>query len=459
MRRSIRWLAIVVSLALAIPAALLAWTHGSIRRAGAPLPTVGEIRALPMPADAPVEVLAVDTATQAMPRALVLEASLDPTPNGEYRMSHPAFLLRWADGRGLLVDLGMDPDAARGFGAAGEWVGAAPIRTHGSAAELLARWLPVGPLSVLFSHLHSDHVQGVGALCKGRSDGELSLYQTRRQQGRGNYTTWPGRRLLDAVSCLAPEALADERLAPVPGHPGVSVFSAGGHTPGTQVVIAQVRDRDRSRLVVFSGDVVNHVDGIRHDVPKPDLYRLLVTPEADARLGEVRRLLAALESELGAEIAVAHDRFQLESLGLLSPSSTRAGWPEALRIRGGADGGAAIARDALERILSTRIGSRARERLASDSLPGPITIAIDGSGDNLTWYRVPGREPGETIAFDPSNLPLIETEAGPLRATAETVLAHELGHALFKLQTEEAVIVEVENPVRAELGLPKRSVF
>jgi glyoxylase-like metal-dependent hydrolase (beta-lactamase superfamily II) len=459
MRRFIRWLAIVVSLLLAIPAALLAWTHWSIRRAAAPLPSVAEIAALPIPTDAPIEVLAVDTATQSMPRGLVLEASLDPTPDVEYRMSHPAFLLRWADGRGLLVDLGMDPDAARAFGAAGEWVGADPIRTHAAAAELLARWLPAGPLSVLFSHLHSDHVQGVGALCVGRADGELSLYQTRRQLGRGNYTTWPGWDLLDAVSCLAPEVLADERLARVPGHPGVYVFSAGGHTPGTQVVIAQVRDRDRSRLLVFSGDVVNHVDGVRHDVPKPALYRLLVTPEADARLGEVRRLLASLESELGAEIAVAHDRFQLESLGLLSPSSTHPGWPEALRIRGGSEGGAAIARDALARILSTRIGIRAREQLASDSLPGPITIAIDGSGDNLTWYRVPGREPGETIAFDPSSLPLVETEAGPLRATAETVLAHELGHALFKLQTEEAVIVEIENPVRSELGLPKRSVF
>jgi glyoxylase-like metal-dependent hydrolase (beta-lactamase superfamily II) len=459
MRRLIRLLAIGLAVALATLVALLGWTHWTIRQARPPLPSVDEIRALSIPADAPVEVLAVDTATQRMSRGLVLEASLDPAPDLEYRMSHPAFLIRWADGRGLLVDLGMDSEAARSFGVPGEWLGADPIRTHGSAAELLARWLPGGPLAVIFSHLHSDHVQGVAALCEGRSTGELTLFQTRSQLGRGNYTTWPGWDLLDEVSCLRHQVLGEGRLAPVPGHPGVHVFSAGGHTPGSQVVVAQLRDRDRNRLLVLTGDVVNHVGGIRHDIPKPDLYRLLVTPEADDRLGEVRRLLAALESDLGAELAVAHDRYQLESLGLLPPSSTHPGWPEALRIRGGVDGGARIARDALERVLSTRIGAQARERLASDSLPGPIEIAVDGSGDNLTWYRVPGREPGETIAFDPSNLPLVETEAGPLPATPETVLSHELGHALFKLQTEEAVILEIENPVRAELGLPKRRVF
>jgi len=459
MRRLLRLLAIAVALAVALPVGLLLWTHWAIRQVGGPLPSVAEIRALPVPADAPVDVLAVDTATQPMPRSLVLEADLDPDPDAPYLMSHPSFLLRWADGRGLFVDLGMDPEAAREFGAAGEWVGASSIATHGAAATLLSRWIPSGPLAVVFTHLHSDHVQGAVALCAGRARGEIALFQTRPQAERSNYTTWPGRRLLNEAGCLRPETLADERLAAVPGYPGVHVFHAAGHTPGSQVVIAQVRDRDRVRTLVFSGDVVNHVDGVRQDVPKPLLYRLLVTPEADGRLGEVRRLLAALESELGAEIAVAHDRLQLESLGLLPPSSASEGWPAELRIRGGDEAGAAVARSALERILATGVGARARALLGSEGNTAPITVAIDARGDNLTWYRVPGREPGETIAFDPSRLPLVETEAGPQPATPETVLAHELGHALFKLQTEEAVIVEVENPVRAELGLPARSVF
>jgi hypothetical protein len=54
---------------------------------------------------------------------------------------------------------------------------------------------------------------------------------------------------------------------------------------------------------------------------------------------------------------------------------------------------------------------------------------------------------------------LVETERGPLPACPETILAHELGHALFKLVSEAEVIRDVENPVRASLGLPRRVRF
>jgi hypothetical protein len=39
------------------------------------------------------------------------------------------------------------------------------------------------------------------------------------------------------------------------------------------------------------------------------------------------------------------------------------------------------------------------------------------------------------------------------------VLAHELGHAVFKFTSEQDVIDAVENPVRDQLGLPRRSRF
>lgn len=457
--RLLRFAAVAVALFVLVLAAGLLWAHLEIRRLGGPLPTVEEIRALPVPADLPIEVFAVDSATQPMPRSLVLDPALDPGRDAPYRMSHPSFLLRWRDGRGLLVDLGMDPDAARDFGRPMEWAGAEPIQPHGPAADALARWIAGAPLGLLFSHLHTDHVEGVAALCRARGPDEVVLFQTPAQAGRTNYTTRPGRKLLDEAGCVRRVPLADEVLAPVPDHPGVYVLYAAGHTPGSQVVIARVRDDGRIRTVVFTGDTVNAADGARHDISKPLLYRLLVVPESDARLGAVRRLLAGLESELGAELAVAHDRLALEALGLLPPSSASADWPPMLRIRAGAGGDAAIARAVLERLLATRVGARARGILASGELFGPVIVVLNRRGDNLTRYRVPGRVPSETIDFDPSALPLVQTEAGPLPATAETVLAHELGHALFKLKTEEAVISEVENPVRVELGLPQRTLF
>ena len=128
-------------------------------------------------------------------------------------------------------------------------------------------------------------------------------------------------------------------------------------------------------------------------------------------------------------------------------------------FRGGDAVGIGIARDALERVFATPTGALALERLASGALTGPLTIELNRRGANFTEYRVPGRELGETIFFDPSSHPLVETALGLEPAYAETVLAHELGHAVFKLTSEQEVIDAVENPVRDQLGLPRRSRF
>jgi hypothetical protein len=129
-----------------------------------------------------------------------------------------------------------------------------------------------------------------------------------------------------------------------------------------------------------------------------------------------------------------------------------------IRIHGGAEL-RVLTRRALDRLFATRIGARVRERLDSGALAGPVTIELNLRGDDFTPYRVPGEELGETIVFDPWTLPLVDTELGRLPATRETVLAHELGHAVFKLRSEHEVIREVENPLRQELGLPLRVRF
>jgi hypothetical protein len=128
-------------------------------------------------------------------------------------------------------------------------------------------------------------------------------------------------------------------------------------------------------------------------------------------------------------------------------------------FHGGDADGIAAARDALDRVFATATGARARARIASGALASPLTIELNRHGANFTPYRVPGRELGETIFFDPSSHPPVETERGSEPAYPETVLAHELGHAVFKLRSEQEVIDAVENPVRDELGLPRRSRF
>ena len=121
--------------------------------------------------------------------------------------------------------------------------------------------------------------------------------------------------------------------------------------------------------------------------------------------------------------------------------------------------GAAIARAALDRVFATPVGAQARARLASGVFSGPLAIELNHSGANYTEYRVPGRELGETIYFDPASHPPVETERGQETAIAETVLAHELGHAVFKIASEQEGIDAVENPVREQLGLARRIRF
>jgi hypothetical protein len=135
------------------------------------------------------------------------------------------------------------------------------------------------------------------------------------------------------------------------------------------------------------------------------------------------------------------------------PSLTRS-----VHILGGTEL-AALTRSALERLFATRVGTDVRERIESGALGGPLTIVLNLRGDDFTPYRVPGEELGALIVFDAWTLPLVDTEVGRIPATRETVLAHELGHAVLKLRSEEQVIREVENPVRAELGLPLRVRF
>lgn len=151
----------------------------------------------------------------------------------------------------------------------------------------------------------------------------------------------------------------------------------------------------------------------------------------------------------------------------LAPSSLRDGPalaraevpPLRVEITGGSDVEAPRVRRALARVLATEVGERARVLLASGALAQPLRIELNARRDNFTTYRVPGHELSETVAFDPAAFPLVETEAGTRSARPETVLAHELGHAVFKLASEADVIREVENPVRAELGLPARVRF
>jgi glyoxylase-like metal-dependent hydrolase (beta-lactamase superfamily II) len=230
-------------------------------------------------------------------------------------MSFPAFALEWANGRIFLIDLGMQRQDALAFGRPNQWLaGAEPIEAHRDVAAALgadrARVSGVG-----FTHLHSDHTAGAVALCRDAMR-PIHVFYTPLQAIESNYTTRFGRGPIERAGCLEPRLLSLGPLHPVPGFPGLSVFATGGHTPGSQVFVAHLGGEERGRSLVFAGDLVNHWDGIRHNVPKPGWYSLWIVPEHTRRLDRLRRYLAELSERPGVTVLVSHDRGHLEAEGI-----------------------------------------------------------------------------------------------------------------------------------------------
>lgn len=302
-------------LTLAYASVGLFLSHRQIRSLEPELPSVDAILAFDPTSDLPVSLSWLNTASQRMPRSAVLEPSLDPTPKAPYAMGHTAFVLEWPDGRILLIDAGMDRDAARSFGKPVEFLaGAEPISPLGSVAEKLGASLSRIE-AIAFTHEHSDHIQGVAELCRLRSK-PVRLIQNRLQVEESNHTTRDAQKQIAEAPCLEHEIAEGGPLFAVPGFPGLAFFAAAGHTPGSQVFVAHVRGSEGVRTYLLTGDVVNQIDGVRGNIPKPRLYSMLVVPESPDRLDALRRLLAELERDHGVALLVSHDQLSLEASGV-----------------------------------------------------------------------------------------------------------------------------------------------
>ena len=292
--RLIRGALILLLLAVAGAAAGLIWMHLTVQGQRGPLPLAGELMDLSKESDLPIKVSVIETAEQVTPRRFVLDPTNDPTPDATYVMTHPSFVLEWADGRLLLVDAGMTQNGAIKFGQPMETlIGAGPTTTLKSVALALDKDVE-RVKGMVFTHLHLDHVDGVRDMCP-RVQKPVKVFMTGGQLDTWTLFTSEGKDVVLHSGCTEPVRVAPAKLIPLEGFPGVAVIHAAGHTPGSQIVVAAVRDQAGTlERYVFSGDVTNTIDGIRNDLPKPLLYRLVIVPEDDDRLGELRRYLKAL---------------------------------------------------------------------------------------------------------------------------------------------------------------------
>ena len=328
MRFLLKTISFLVVTLCVVAATVLAWGHVGIRRVNPPLPSVADVLDIDREADLPVRLTYINTASQVMPRAGVLDPEFDADTNAAYTMSHPSFVVEWQDGRILLLDLGMDSDGAMAFGEPLEFLaGAERMQPLGSTSDQLGddRTRIAG---IAFTHMHPDHTGGIASLCQNlgsTANERIPLFQNRYQMMQGNHTTRASKQQLETAQCIRHAPLVNEGdLLELPGFPGVFVISAGGHTPGSQMFVVHLRTfpgQSEGRYSdiepwVITGDVVNHIHGVEGNVPKPPLYRLLVVPENDDRLARVRKLLKELYREPGIRLLVTHDQRQIAASGL-----------------------------------------------------------------------------------------------------------------------------------------------
>ncbi len=332
MRFLLKSFAFLVVTALILATVTLAWGHVHIRRLAPPLPPLEAVTQPDRELDLPVRLTWINTASQRMPRAAVLEPELDPNPDAPYVMSHPAFVVEWQDGRIFLIDLGMDTATAMDFGLPNEMVvGASPMEPHKPASARLgenrSRVAGVG-----FTHMHVDHTDGLDKLCddlgpRGPGQEPIALFQHHNQIAQVNHTTRGAKARVQQASCTELRTLGFESgLLEVPDFPGLYAIPAAGHTPGSTLWVVQLRTfpggsegvHDDVQTWVITGDVVNQFQGVEYDLPKPRLYSLLVVPENDDRLSQVRRFLEKLSRKPGVQLLVNHDRNQIEATGLPS---------------------------------------------------------------------------------------------------------------------------------------------
>jgi glyoxylase-like metal-dependent hydrolase (beta-lactamase superfamily II) len=307
---------VVVLMAVAVVAGGLAWLHWSIQLARDPLPMLPDVLALEASSDLPVKLSVIETSQQQTPRAGVIDPAGDPHKDAPFLMTHPAFVLEWADGRILLVDTGMTHDGSVKFGVPLEqFFHAGPAIALTSTAAALGD-AAARVQGIVFTHLHIDHTDGLRELCP-RIGHPVKIFMTARQQEAWTPFTAEGRDLVMHAPCGDRVRLGGAALMPLDGFPGVGIVSVGGHTPESTAIFAAVRGADGTLVRwVFTGDVTNTIDGMRGDVSKPLFYRLLIVPEDEERLGELRRWFSALERDDGFRVVVSHDQQHLHELGI-----------------------------------------------------------------------------------------------------------------------------------------------
>lgn len=220
---------------------------------------------------------------------------------GDTTIGITSVLVTWAGGKQLLIDAGMDRQAAQAFGKQLELLmNAEPISTIGPIEEQLQD--NVNNIEgIVLTHLHIDHTQGLTALCNAMTK-PATIFQTVHQAREHNLHTKEGQQTIDNAQCERQELEAGNIKA-IEGFPGVYAIEAGGHTPGSTIYVVITA----AQIWIFSGDLSNDFDSIKSNSGKGFMYSTFFIPENTALLEQWRLWLAAMDEMKGVTVLPAHD--------------------------------------------------------------------------------------------------------------------------------------------------------
>lgn len=276
----------------------LGHAYWSIHQPAAPLPSNKELTNLLKINDGPTSIHYLTTAT------------VQDKKRGE--IVYPSFVIQWADGRRFLIDIGMDNKGALDFFQKMAWqYDSEGIQSHGSTKQQLGQ-SSVSVSGMAFTHLHTDHMQGIQSYCQPTSS-NITLFQTAQQALQRNYTTLPGAVLISNTTCIEPLVLPDEKaLIPIPGFPGLAAFTVAGHTPGSTAYVVAVN----GKLWIIAGDVSWQRSALLENKPKSvSTLRSIMFPENQSRLTQLRQWFTEKESQANAHVLLCHDGKALRQFG------------------------------------------------------------------------------------------------------------------------------------------------
>ena len=215
-------------------------------------------------------------------------------------ISHTGMLLRWSDGKTFLIDSGMNEEEAIAFGKPFELLGAEPTIVYGPIEDQIGASIQ-NIEGIGFTHLHSDHTDGVTRICAAL-DTPATIFQTQEQKNIQNLHTKAGQEKIAASACEK-AVLGKQTIKPVPGFPGLFALSAAGHTPGSTIYLT----RSMGKRWFFIGDLTNVAANIDSNEGKGFIYSYLLIPEDEAKLGDWRVWMKHLISMPDTEVIVSHD--------------------------------------------------------------------------------------------------------------------------------------------------------